>query len=177
MRAPTKLIATIKPAATVLLLLTLSSCLFSGDVHLLLDHKVMTDVSTTFIGAPVTAALEIRGIWRHGALAARAMAKGRLELCVVPTPNDPIDYCREAPAGQLPPGVQLLPGESLGKDVNFLVTRSHRSDIAVDTHTVAFTSDVPQELTLVTRFRSAEDGNWAFSAPDGYATVTFEAAD
>lgn len=177
MRAPTKLVATSKLAATALLLLTLSSCLFSGDVHLLLDHKVMTDVSTTSIGAPVTATLEIRGIWRHGALAARAVAKGRLELCVVPTPNDPIDYCREAPAGQLPPGVQLLPGESLGKDVNFLVTRTRRGQVPVDTHTVVFTSDVPQVLTLVTRFLSVDGDYWTFSAPDGRTTVTFEATD
>lgn len=175
MRALTKLIAMSKLAAATLLLISLSSCLISGDVDLLLtDILVTTDVSTASIGSPVTATLEIRGIWVHGALASRAVAKGRLELCVVPSPNDPIKYCREAPAGQLSPGVRLLPGETLRKDVNLLITRNHRGEIAVDTHTVGLTSDTPQELILVTRFMGTDGGNWAFDPERRRATVTFE---
>jgi len=164
--------------AAALLLIALSSCVIGGEVTLhLVDKLVTTDVATAPTGAPVTATLEVRGSWRFGATAAYAVADGRIEICIVPSPNDPIDYCREAPAGHLPPDVTLLPGETLGKDIHMRVDRKNRGEMPVDTHTVEFTSSVPQDLILITRFKGAEADNWTFDFEGRQATVTFEASD
>lgn len=166
-------------AAAGLLLMALSSCVIGGEIQLdLLDKVVKTDVAIAPTEAPITATLELRGVWRYGATAAYAVAQGRMELCIVRPDVDPIEYCRNAPSGQLPPGVVLLPEESLGKDVSLRLERRNRDGAAVDTHTVQFTSSVPQSLILLTRFiTDAEDDYWTFDFKKRQATVTFEAAE
>lgn len=168
-----------KVAAAALLLIALSSCVIGGEATLhLVDKLVTTDVATTQTSAPVTATLEVRGFWRFAATAAYAVADGRIELCIVPSPNDPIEYCREAPTGHLPPDVTLLPGETLGKDIHMRVERKNRGDIPVETHTVKFTSSVPQDLILVTRFLDVDAaGNWTFDFEGRQATVSFLPSD
>jgi len=165
--------------AILLPLSFLTACIFGGEIQLgLLDKLVTTDVENTSINTPITATLEIRGIWQFGATAAFAVAKGRMELCVVGDAEDPIEYCRGAPSGQLPPGVVLLPGESLGKDVSLRLDRRNRDGIAVDTHTVQFTSNVPQSLILLTRFITrADDDYWTFDSERRHVTVVFEPED
>lgn len=178
MRTPLKLVAVAKLAVGILLLMALSSCLISGEVTLnLVDKLVTTDVATAPTGAPVTATLEVRGSWRFGATAAYAVAEGRMELCIVRPADDPIEHCRDAPSGQVPPGVVLLPGETIGKDVKLRLARSNRDGVAVDAHTVTFTSSLPQELILINRFKSVDGDNWAFDFEGRQSTVTFAPVD
>lgn len=174
-----KAVTVTRIAAAILLLMALSSCVIGGEIQLeLIDKLVTTDVAIAPTEAPITATLEIRGVWRFGATAAYAVAEGRMELCIVRPDDDPIEYCRDAPSGQLPPGVMLLPEESLGKDVSLRLDRRNRDGAAVDTHTVQFTSSVPQSLILLTRFTTdAEDDYWTFDYEKRQATVTFEPAD
>jgi len=170
-----KAVTVTRIAAAILLLVALSSCVIGGEIQLdLIDKLVTTDVAIAPTEAPITATLEIRGVWRFGATAAYAVAEGRMELCIVRPDDDPIEYCRNAPSGQVPPGVVLLPGESLGKDVSLRLDRRNRDGAAVDTHTVQFTSNVPQVLTLLARFKSVDGDNWTFDFENRQATVTFE---
>lgn len=165
-------------AAAILLMTLLSSCVIGGEVRLeLVDKLVTTDVAIARTGAPITAATEVRGVWRFGATAAYAVAEGRMELCIVRSDEDPIEYCRSAPSGQVPPGVVLLPGESLGKDISLRLERRNRDGAAVETHTIQFTSNVPQELVLLTRFNSVDGDNWTFDFDGRQAKVIFEPVD
>lgn len=168
-----------RTAAAILLLMALSSCVIGGEILLeLLDKLVTIDVAIAPTEAPMTATLEIRSVWRFGATAAYAVAEGRMELCIVRPDDDPIEYCRDAPPGQLPPGVVLLPEEGLGKGVRLRLDRRNRDGAAVGTHTVQFTSSVPQSLILLTRFiTDAEDDYWTFDYEERQATVTFEPVD
>lgn len=163
-------------AAAILLLMTLSSCVIGGEIQLsLLDKLVKTDIAIAPTEAPITATLEIRGVWRFGATAAYAVAKGRMELCIVRPDDNPIEYCRTAPSGQLPPGVVLLAEDSLGKDISLRLDRRNRYGAAIGTHTLQFTSSVPQSLILLTRFiTDAEDDYWTFDFEKRQAIVTFE---
>jgi len=145
-------------AAAILLMTLLSSCVIGGEVRLeLVDKLVTTDVAIARTGAPITAATEVRGVWRFGATAAYAVTEGRMEL--------------------VPPGVVLLPGESLGKDISLRLERRNRDGAAVETHTIQFTSNVPQELVLLTRFKSVDGDNWTFDFDGRQAKVIFEPVD
>lgn len=58
------------------------------------------------------------------------------------------------------------------------VERKNRGDIPVETHTVKFTSSVPQDLILVTRFLDVDAaGNWTFDFEGRQATVSFLPSD
>lgn len=173
MTIPSKAWSVTRAAAGLLLLVALSSCLISGEAKLLVTDKlVTTDATAVSIGAPVTARMEIRGMWRFSALAAYAIAEGRMELCIVPPPDDPIEYCLKAPTGQVPPGVELLPGEALGADAYLRLDRDDMRGAATQSHSVTFTSTVPQEL-IVMRYGSLDGDTWTIDVEKRRATVTF----
>lgn len=169
---------TMKIVVGVLLLIALSSCLIGGEAKLLVTDKIVTTNTTTAsIGVPVIAQMEIRGIWLYSALSAYAIAEGRMELCIVRPPDDPIKYCLEAPTGHVPPGVELLPGETLGADAYLRLDRSNMRGVATYSHSVAFTSTVPQELILMTRYISVDGGSWTIDVERRQANVTFQLND
>lgn len=93
MRTRPKPLAVTKLAVGMLLLMVLPSCLISGEIDLFIAEQVVTtDVTVAAVGAPVTADQEIRGVWVHGALAASAVAEGRMELRIARPADDPDEH-------------------------------------------------------------------------------------
>lgn len=167
-----------KLALGMLLVATLPSCLIHGEVALhIFEQTVTTDATSAALNTPISAQFEIRGGWLFGATAAYAVAEGRMELCIAQPTDNPNEYCRSAPAGQLPPGVTLLPNEVLGKDFDLRLDRRNRDTIVTEAHTVQFTSSVPQELVLMTRYTPSGTDRWALDPEGRQTTVTFRPED
>jgi len=77
----------------------------------------------------------------------------------------------------MPPGVTLLPNEVLGKDFDLRLDRRNRDTIVTETHTVQFTSIVPQELVLMARYTPSGTDRWALDPEGRQTTVTFRPED
>lgn len=162
--------------AVILLVFSLSSCLISGSGLMEFSARATTVNSPAApIGAAVAATIAGSGGWRFNALKEFVAGTALLELCIVPAGEDPEAYCASVPEGTLPAGVRLVEGSSLSEEFQLRLERGEMHQGVRFTHSVMFTSDIPQELVLLARglFNSATA--WRLAPEEDWAVMAFTA--
>lgn len=162
--------------AVMLLVFGLSSCLIGGSGFMEFKPRAATvSASTASVSTPVLATVAASGGWLHGALMEYVAGTALLELCIVPSGEDPELYCSSVPLGTLPAGVRLVGDGSLSEEFQLRLERRDIHQGVRFTHSAMFTSDILQELVLLTRglFNSATV--WRLVPEEDWIVLTFTA--